>query len=326
MKAPSALLLASLSSLLFEVVSAAPAAAKKPKTTYTTIPVTTVFVKQVTSTVPVTINTSIQSKGKYTFTPNVVITVKIAPTKLRTTTFGTTVYDSTITSVYYTQVPVTPPPTTTSKPSTTTTGSSPASCTGVEGTASDAYFNLQIGDYYSNIPDAKSCSDKCALFDDCYAFEYLPLADVDPQYPQNCWLYAKSFTSYVTNDSTGFFFYDQSCFAPVKGQSTHFYPKDKVCGNLWGSSTQYGRTTTGAIFAGSIDTCAMYCLSQANCKVYMYSEIEFQDGQNCHTYSGALADYYDVSGAVGKPVATVEDMRAQGVYRIGFERECATAV
>ncbi|KAF3923155.1 hypothetical protein ABW20_dc0108337 [Dactylellina cionopaga] len=344
MKAPSALLLASLSALLFETVTAAPAAAKKPKTTYTTIPVTTTCVEQITTTVPVTINTSITKKGTYTFNPNVVITVKAVPTKIKTTTFGTTVKDVTITSVYYTTVPVTTPATTTSttkatttsttkatttsttKATTTTTkatstSASSASCTGVEGTGTDDYFNWQIGDYYASVPDAKACSDKCALFDDCYAFEYLPLANVDPTYPQNCWLYAKGFTDNITRESTGLFFYDQSCFASVKGVTPHSYPTDKVCGVVGGSSTQFSRTMLGAQFSGSIDACARYCLSEATCQVYMYSEIEFQDGQNCHIYSGDLGD---VSSA-GQPVATVHDMRAKNVYRIIFQRECALA-
>ncbi|KAK6531735.1 hypothetical protein TWF694_002910 [Orbilia ellipsospora] len=334
MRFQSAFSFASLSAVLFcETVIAvpapipAPAAAKNVKITYTTIPVTSVYVSQVTTTVPVTINTSIKTKGKYTFPPDVVITVKSAPTKLKTTTYGTTIYPTTITSIYYTKIPVTPAPapTTSAKgaaKTTSTTAAVAASCTGVQGSASEAYFNVQIGDYYANIPDAASCSQKCALFDDCYAFEFLPLANVDPNYPQNCWLYIKPFEGYVTEGTTGFFFYDQSCFAPVKGVTQHTYPSTNVCGNLWGVSTQYGRTGVGASFAGSIDQCAQYCLSQSNCAVYMYSEIEFQDGNNCHTYSGALGD---VSAVAGQPVATVEDMRSHNVYRIAFERACALA-
>ncbi|KAK6339664.1 hypothetical protein TWF718_009060 [Orbilia javanica] len=317
MKTQNTALLASLAALFFEGTSALPAAAKA-KTTYTTVPVTTTYVNQVTTTVPVTINTSIKSKGTYTFTPNVVLTVKAAPTKIKTTTYGTTVSAVTVTSVYYTKVPVASA--TTTKKATSTAA---PTCTGVEGTASDAYFNLQIGDWYQNIADAKSCSDKCALFDDCYAFEYLPLANVDPMYPQNCWLYNKPFTSYVTKESTGMFFYDQSCFATVKGVTTLSYPKNKVCGALGGVSTQNGRTKVGDVFAGSIGACAKYCLGLSNCQLYMYSEIEFQDGFNCHAYS---SDWMAGSSLAGQPVATIEDMRSQNVYRLVFERDCASAV
>ncbi|KAF3317829.1 hypothetical protein TWF173_009650 [Orbilia oligospora] len=237
MKTQNSVLLAPLVALFLESASALPAAAKA-KTTCTTIPVTTTYVNQVTTTVPVTISTSIKSKGTYKFTPNVVLTVKTVPTKIKTTTYGTTVSAVTVASVYYTRVPVTAA---TAAAKKTTSAAAPA-CTGVEGTASDAYFNLQIGDCYQNIPDAKSCSDKCALFDDCYAFEYLPIANLDPMYPQNCWLYNKPFGNYVTKESAGMFFYDQSCFAIVKGVKTPIYPKNKVCGVLGGVSTQNGRT------------------------------------------------------------------------------------
>ncbi|KAK6498860.1 hypothetical protein TWF481_011433 [Arthrobotrys musiformis] len=318
MKTQNSILLASLATLFFETASAIPAAVKA-KTTYTTVPVTTTYVDKVTTTVPVTINTSIKSKGTYTFTPNVVLTVKSVPTKIKTTTYGTTVSAVTVTSVYYTKVPVTVAATTTKK---TATSAAAATCTGVEGSASDAYFNLQIGDYYQNIADAKSCSDKCALFDDCYAFEYLPLANVDPSWPQNCWLYTKPFSNYVTKDSTGMYFYDQSCFATVKGVTTPSYPKNKVCGALGGVSAQNGRTKVGDTFAGSIGACAKYCLGISSCQLYMYSEIEFQDGNNCHVYS---SDWVAGSSSAGGSVATVEDMRSQGVYRIVFEKDCASA-
>ncbi|KAK6523668.1 hypothetical protein TWF281_001643 [Arthrobotrys megalospora] len=318
MKTQNSILLAALATLFFEISFALPAAAKA-KTTYTTIPITTTYVNQVTTTVPVIINTSIKSKGTYTFTPNVVLTIKTVPTKIKTTIYGTTVNTVTITSVYYTKVPASAATAIAKK----TTSAAASTCTGVEGTASDAYFNLQIGDWYQNIPDAQTCSDKCALFNDCYAFEYLPVANVDPMYPQNCWLYAKPFNSYVTKGTTGMFFYDQPCFASVKGATTPKYPSDKVCGVPGGVSTQNGRTKVGDIFAGSIDSCAKYCLSLNNCQLYMYSEIEFQDGQNCHAYS---SDWMAGSPLAGQPVATVEDMRNANIYRIVFERACALAV
>ncbi|KAF3108707.1 hypothetical protein TWF102_010823 [Orbilia oligospora] len=277
MKTRNSVLLAPLVALFLETSSALPAATKAKTTyTYTTIPVTTTYVNQVTTTVPVTISTSIKSKGTYTFTPNVVLTVETVPTEIKTTTYGTTVSAVIVISVYHTKV-----------------------------------------------PDAKSCSEKCALFDDCYAFEYLPIANLDATYPQNCWLYNKPFDNYVIKESTGIFFYDQSCFATVKGVKTPSYPKSKVCGVLGGVSTQNGRTKVGDIFAGNVDACAKYCLGLTGCQLYMYSEIEFQDGYNCHAYS---SDWMAGSSLAGQPVATVEDMRSKNMYRIVFERDCASAV
>ncbi|KAF3211690.1 hypothetical protein TWF106_010143 [Orbilia oligospora] len=318
MKTQDSVSLAPLVALFLDLAPALPAAAKA-KTTYTTIPVTTTYVNQVTTTVPVTISTSIKSNVTYTITPNVVLTVKIVPTKIKTSTYGTTVSAVTVTSVYYTKVPVTAATATAKK---TTSAAAPA-CTGVEGTASDAYFNLQIGDWYQNIPDVKSRSDKCALFDDCYAFEYLPIANLDPMYPQNCWLYNKPFGNYITKESTGMFFYDQSWFATANRIKTPSYPKNKVCGVLGGVSTQNGRTKVGDIFTGNFDACAKYCLGLSNCQLYMYSEIEFQDGYNCHAYS---SDWMAGSSLAGQPVASVEDMRSKNLYRIVFERDCASAV
>ncbi|KAF3102610.1 hypothetical protein TWF706_005250 [Orbilia oligospora] len=315
MKTRNSVLLAPLVALFLETSSALPAATKAKTTyTYTTIPVTTTYVNQVTTTVPVTISTSIKSKGTYTFTPNVVLTVETVPTEIKTTTYGTTV--SAVIVISYQLLQLLP------QLKKTTSTAAPA-CTGVEGTASDAYFNLQIGDWYQNIPDAKSCSEKCALFDDCYAFEYLPIANLDATYPQNCWLYNKPFDNYVIKESTGMFFYDQSCFATVKGVKTPSYPKSKVCGVLGGVSTQNGRTKVGDIFAGNVDACAKYCLGLTGCQLYMYSEIEFQDGYNCHAYS---SDWMAGSSLAGQPVASVEDMRSKNMYRIVFERDCASAV
>ncbi|KAF3153270.1 hypothetical protein TWF594_000296 [Orbilia oligospora] len=108
MKTRNSVLLAPLVALFLETSSALPAATKAKTTyTYTTIPVTTTYVNQVTTTVPVTISTSIKSKGTYTFTPNVVLTVETVPTEIKTTTYGTTVSAVIVISVYHTKVPVT---------------------------------------------------------------------------------------------------------------------------------------------------------------------------------------------------------------------------
>ncbi|KAF3181616.1 hypothetical protein TWF225_006655 [Orbilia oligospora] len=136
------------------------------------------------------------------------------------------------------------------------------------------------------------------------------------------------------------FFYDQSCFATVKGVKTPSYPKSKVCGVLGGVSTQNGRTKVGDIFAGNVDACAKYCFGLSSCQLYMYSEIEFQDGYNCHAYSSdwmtatrrglrvvwVQRDQMAGSSLAGQPVASVEDMRSKNLYRIVFERDCASAV
>ncbi|KAF3110032.1 hypothetical protein TWF103_004856 [Orbilia oligospora] len=298
MKTRNSVLLAPLVALFLETSSALPAATKAKTTyTYTTIPVTTTYVNQVTTTVPVTISTSIKSKGTYTFTPNVVLTVETVPTEIKTTTYGTTVSAVIVISVYHTKVPGTAATATAKK--------------------NHLYRRSSMYGY------AKSCSEKCALFDDCYAFEYLPIANLDATYPQNCWLYNKPFDNYVIKESTGIFFYDQSCFATVKGVKTPSYPKSKVCGVLGGVSTQNGRTKVGDIFAGNVDACAKYCLGLTGCQLYMYSEIEFQDGYNCHAYS---SDWMAGSSLAGQPVATVEDMRSKNMYRIVFERDCASAV
>ncbi|EGX52976.1 hypothetical protein AOL_s00007g312 [Orbilia oligospora ATCC 24927] len=141
-------------------------------------------------------------------------------------------------------------------------------------------------------------------------------------YPQNCRLYNKPFGNYVTKESAGMFFYDQSCFAIFKGVKTPIYPKNKVCGVLGGVSTQNGRTKVGDIFAGNVNACTKYCLGLSNCQLYIYSEIEFQDGYNCHAYS---SDWMAGSSLAGQPVVSVEDMRSKNLYRIVFERDCASA-
>ncbi|RVD87914.1 uncharacterized protein DFL_002117 [Arthrobotrys flagrans] len=124
---------------------------------------------------------------------------------------------------------------------------------------------------------------------------YFGLLQKTQRTPQSCWLYNKPFTNYPPEC-------DQSCFATVKGVTTPSYPKSKVFDILGGVSTQNGRTKAGDTFAGSVDTCAKYYLSLSNCQLYMYNEIEFQDGYNCHAYSSDWMAGSSLAGAGGYEV------------------------
>jgi len=286
-------LVAALSSLQLAV------AKPIPKATVAAVSYSTVT-KAITSEIDTPYDLTFSTRIKYSTTLTISgykFTVTDIPIQERTTGISTRYTTKKVAST----ITVTPgQATSTAAPTvktTATTGkSATATCAAVQGWASNDYFDgsVQLGE--TQVTSADDCYLHCKATTGCVAFEHQP-ANTDSD---NCWFYAKPFAKYVTQDITGLFFYDATCYG-YTGSST-----------VGSSQTPVATTTSSAVTATS--TCGVTGVVSADyirdcvqakyeCDAFQCSYLASQysahawssNGNNCTLWNTPYESYFTAS-------------------------------